>query len=269
MATEPSPDIIARPGGRSDGAAASSALEKFKALPRPMQAGILIAGLIFVFYVMSSLRGGGAVAPNQVVNLGNPNARAVSPTFTGIETDRPAVMQSVFEQNRRDMADLRGQIEKDFSSRDQALKAALDQNQELQRQMQQMMGDFTTELKNVQLERARDNERLVQLADQQKQLELNAPVDGVGAMSGAPRKRAIAQVSLGGGGIAAAVTRPFGQTGGTPATHLNNSGLPAPSPAEDAASKRLPFMPPLGFVHATLLNGVDALVGGTATPALA
>lgn len=272
MATEPSPELIARPGGRPEGSGAQGAFEKFKALPRPMQAAIIIAGLVFVFYVVSSLRGGHTGTHANTLNLGQPNnGKDVSATFTGIETDRPAVMQSVFEQNRRDMSDLRSKIETDFATRDQALQTALGQNQELQRQMQQMMGDFTTELKNVQMERARDNERLAQLADQQKQLELNAPVDGASGPSPVGvRRRAIAQVALGGGGgPVAALTRPFGQGAtSTPNSHLNSSGLPTPSPAEDVAAHRLPFMPPIGFVHGVLLNGVDALVGGAVTPAL-
>ncbi len=269
-----SDDLIARPGARAEGAASGpqSALQKFQALPRPMQMALLIGGLLAIFYVTSSLRGGSAPSQRQLVNLGTPTGQKVSNTFTGIETDRPAVMQSVFEQNRRDMADLRSKIETDFATRDTALQTALEQNQELQRQMQQMMGDFTTELKNIQVERSRDNERLAQLADQQRQLELSAPVDGVGGTNPVGvRKRAIAQVNLGGGGgVVGAVTRPFGQmASNTPASHLNNSGLPVPSPAEDAAAKRLPFMPPIGFVRATLLNGVDALVGGSSTPSLA
>ncbi len=271
MATETPPDLIARPGGRANAEGAAGALQKFQGLPRPMQAAILVVGLVVVFYVISSLKGSNS-APRQIVNLGVPNAAGqVSATFSGIETDRPAVMQSVFEQNRRDMSELRTKIEGDFATRDAALQSALTQNQELQRQMQQMMGDFTTELKNIQIERARDNERLAQLADQQKQLELNAPVDGVTAPSPVGgRRRAISQVTLGGGGVAQAIARPFGQTGAsTPASHLNSSGLPTPSPAQESEAKRLPFMPPLGFVKATLLNGVDALVGGAVTPALA
>lgn len=275
MATDPSSDdLIARPGARGEGAVVGqqTPLQKFKALPRPMQIAVLVGGLLAVFYVSSALRGNPAPAQRQLVNLGVPNGQQVSNTFSGIETDRPAVMQSVFEQNRRDMAELRTKIETDFASRDTALQGALEQNQELQRQMQQMMGDFTTELKNMQLERSRDNERLAQLADQQRQMELSAPVDGVGGSNPiGVRKRAISQVNLGGGGgVVGAVTRPFGQmAGSTAASHLTNSGLPAPSPAEDAAAKRLPFMPPIGFVKATLLNGVDALVGGSATPSLA
>lgn len=273
MATDPSPELIARPGSRADGAAqggAAGALQRFRNLPRPMQIAIALGGLLVVFYIMSSM-GGSQPKRNAVVNLGDPQSKDVSASFAGLESDRPAVMQSVFEQNRRDMSDLRTKIENDFATRDQALQTALSQNQELQRQMQQMMGDFTTELKNIQVERARDNERLAQLADQQRQMELNAPVDGAAPQSPVGvRKRAIAQVNLGGGGIAGAVTRPFGQlASSTPASHLNNSGMPVSSPAQDTAATRLPFMPPLGFVKATLLNGVDALVGGATTPALA
>ncbi len=271
MATEPTPDIIARPGagGKSGGAESPGALEKFRALPPKMQGAIVIVGLIGVFYVISSLRGGGAPSSRTVVNLGQPNGREVSATFSGIETDRPAVMQSVFEQNRRDMAELRSKIESDFALRDKALQDALNQNQELQRQMQQMMGDFTTELKNIQIERARDNERLAQLADQQKQLELNAPVDGLGVVAGeAPRRRAISQVVLG-GGVMENIRSPFGPAGAATGSHLTSSGNVVANPAERAKEERLPFIPPLGFVRATLLNGVDALIGGTNTPALA
>jgi Bacterial conjugation TrbI-like protein len=237
-----------------------------------MQGAILIAGLIVVFYVISSLRGGGTTQ-RSVVNMGQTTNRngQVSATFTGIETDRPAVMQAVFEQNRRDMAELRSKIESDFSIRDKALQDAITQNQELQRQMQQMMGDFTTELKSIQVERARDNERLAQLADQQRQLELNAPVNGVGAVTGgiAPQRRAIQQVVLGGGnGVMGAVRAPFAQAG-TSANQQTTNGQAVRDPAEKAAEERLPFIPPLGFVRATLLNGVDALVGGSTTPALA
>lgn len=274
MASDNSPDYIARPGsgGKPEGGAskASDALQKFRALPPKMQGAILIAALVLVFYVISSLRGG-VSGPRNVVNLGQANGRntQVSATFTGIETDRPAVMQAVFEQNRRDMAELRSKIESDFSIRDKALQDAITQNQELQRQMQQMMGDFTTELKSIQVERARDNERLAQLADQQRQMELNAPVNGVGQVGGiAPQRRAIQQVVLGGGsGVMGAVRGPFAQAG-TGANSQSGGGQAVRNPAEKAAEERLPFIPPLGFVRATMLNGVDALVGGSTTPAL-
>lgn len=272
MANDSTPELIARPGGSAPAASgAQGVLQRFQGLPRPMQAAVIVVGLIFVFYVVSSLRGGGQQAVRPTVNMGVPgnNGGGVSATFTGIDTDRPALMNSVYEQNRRDMTDLRNKIETGFSERDQALQSALSQNQELQRQMQQMMGDFTSELKNVQLERSRDNERLAQLADQQKQLELNAPVDGAtGPSPVGVRRRAIAQVSLGGGPVAA-ITRPLQQVAASnPATHLTNSGLPEQSPGQQAAAQRLPFMPPIGFVHGVLLNGVDALVGGSVTPAL-
>ena len=45
--------------------------------------------------------------------------------------------------------------------------------------------------------------------------------------------------------------------------------LDGENPAGEEEDEPQPFIPPLGFIKATLLNGVDALVGGTATPALA
>jgi hypothetical protein len=274
MATDNSDsNVISRPGSRPEGAGSAAggvtgAVEKFRNLPRPAQIAIAV-GVCLVIYFMVGGRHQQQVRPqNGTVNMGVVNGAAVSPTFTGIETDRPALMQSVFEQNRRDMADLRAEVSSYFNEQ-KAQKAEADaKSEEQQRQMQQMMSDFTNEIKGIQDERQRDSERLGQLAQQQQQMEMNAPVDGSTAASPvANRRRQITQITLGGGGGIQGALAPLAQLKGNQPRLNGNSQLQRDS-NDVGPEARLPFIPPLGFVHGTLLNGVDAPTGGTPIPAL-
>ncbi|MBI1308516.1 MAG: hypothetical protein GC129_01480 [Proteobacteria bacterium] len=269
MAEPNQPDIISRPGMRAEEGAPApqqGMLAKFRGLPKQAQIAIVIGGVVLLFWMFSGSSHKAANTASPTLGTVGAQPSSTEP-FSGLESDRPAVMQNVYEQNRREMSDLRNRIEDSFQQRDHALQDALSQNQELQRQMTQMMSDFTAEIKNLQLERAKDADRLAQLADQQHQMELNSPVEGgVGNGPVAPRRQRINQVTLGGaagprGG--SALLSPFGQgrpQGASDATDALKA---------DGTGAKLPFMPPLGFVKATLLNGVDALVGGTPTPALA
>lgn len=256
---------ISRPGtkGAEGGVPAGQGiLGKFQGLPRQAQIAIVAVGALGFLWLMSSRSapsGNTAARPTLGVTSSTSNTTA----FSGLESDRPVVMQNVYEQNRRDMAELRGRIEESFQQRDKALQDALLQNQELQRQMSQMMSDFTSEIKNLQLERAKDADRLAQLAEQQHQMEMNSSFDG--SSGGSPvsgKRQRVTQVSLGG------ATAGGGQALLSPLSNLKG-GSSGGSSQNTGRGARLPFIPPLGFVKATLLNGVDALVGGAATPALA
>lgn len=256
---------ISRPGsgaGEGGAPAAQGVLGRFQGLPRQAQIAIVVIGAVGFLWLMGNRSGssnGAAARPTMGVTTSTSQTTA----FSGLESDRPVVMQNVYEQNRRDMAELRGKIEDSFQQRDKALQDALQQNQELQRQMTQMMSDFTAEIKNLQLERAKDADRLAQLAEQQHQMEMNSSVDGSSGSSPVQgRRQRINQVTLGGtvGGGGQALLSPLGNLKG---------GAGGGSTANTGSGAHLPFVPPLGFVKATLLNGVDALVGGTTTPALA
>lgn len=273
MATnDDSPNVISRPGGRADGSGQTSSglagmVEKFRGLPRPAQIAIAIGACVLVYMVFGGRNQPVHRAPAGNVNMGVTNGAAVSPTFTGIETDRPALMQSVFEQNRRDMAELRNEVRTYFNEQKVQKAEADAKSEEQQRRMQQMMDDFTAEIKGIQEERLRDSERLGQLAQQQQQMELNAPVNGASGISPVgSRRHQITQITLsGGGGGGQALLAPLGQA--LKSGHIDGSGKYVPDDTVGAEA-RLPFMPPLGFVRGTLLNGVDALTGGSATPAL-
>jgi hypothetical protein len=145
--------------------------------------------------------------------------------------------------------------------------------------MRQMMTDFTAEIKNIQASSAQDRETLSALAEQQHQQQLNAPTDGTGAVLGPTTRlpKRIEQKPLGGSGGGQVQGQPFLAPLGAAAHSLKGSvsgantadagGWDSGTLDSDNAHK-LPFVPPLGFIKGTLLNGVDALVGGQPTPAL-
>jgi hypothetical protein len=273
MNTPTDPRIARTPGGPlsggPDGAAAKpqGALEKFKNLPIGAQLAIGAGALVALMLVFGGNGGGNTNNSNaNQPNMGNTNpATQISGTsFSGLEGDRPAIMQNVFEQYRSELAEIRQKNEEQFAARDQALQGMQQQNQQLQQQMLQQMMDFTAEMKAMQADRVKDAERLSELAQQQQQMELSGPVNGV--TNGGPvpvRRRPITQNSLG-----APPMGPGGQGLLAPLGSNLRAAINATEPQAGEAQK-LPFMPPLGFVRATLINGVDAPTGGQGSPALA
>lgn len=279
--------LISRASARADGLATQATeglanvganaglIEKFKALPKGGQLGLGVGAVAILWLLFGGSNG--PQAPEGTLNVGMVGGQlaAVSPTssFQALETDRPALMQNVQEQNRRELSELRSKVEEQFAARDAASQAMLEQNQQLVQQMQEMLANSQAEMERIRLEREQDAARMAQLADQQQQLEMGAPVgdatapNGMGGGATLSRRQPIRQTSLGpppqGTGGGRALLAPL--TGG-----LSNAASSLRGQADAAqATARAPFIPPLGFVEATLLNGVDALVGGQATPALA
>lgn len=265
MAIDPSEsDVIARPGGRPEGAApggVAGLLEKFNQLPRPAKIAVVVVAVLGFMMVFGGGSKNTKVTTPNTINLGITKDGGVSgTTFSGLETDRPALMQSVYEQQRRDMAEFKGQVEDYFKQQQDALTTSKAESEELKRQMTQMMSDFTAEIKNIQAERARDSERLSQLSDQQKQIEMSAPVDGNTSSAATAAGVSVQRRPL--------TQHPMGvPPEGTGKSLLNGAQLNAIQPQAGEKAPP-PFIPPLGFVRGTLLNGVDALTGGTSTPGL-
>jgi conjugal transfer pilus assembly protein TraB len=259
--------------GLAQAGANAGLIEKFKALPKVGQIGVGLGAIALLWLLFGG--GGSPTTPQGNPNLGmvGGQAQGISPTssFQALETDRPALMQNVQEQNRREMAELRTKVEEEFAARDATSQAMLEQNQQLMQQMQEMLANSQAEMERLRLEREQDANRMAQLADQQKQMELGAPVGDATAPNGMmgpnlSRRQPIRQTSLGpppqGTGGGRALLAPLTSGLGSAASNLR-------SQAQAQETAKTPFIPPLGFVEATLLNGVDALVGGQATPALA
>lgn len=273
----PPPGRGPKPSGGDDGIAA-----KLRNLPRPAQIAlvVVVAGVLYLMIGGGSgdqaARNGGAVNTTAAdANVRDANGQQV---FSGIESDRPVLMQGWLEQNRREMGELKTAIQSKFEEKDKALAEALNSNAEMQSQMRQMMADFTAEIKNIQASSAQDRAMLGQLAEEQRKAQLNEPVDGVTGPGPVLRPgRKIEQTVLGGGRGGQVAGQPFlaplGNAVRTVTGDTQTGVKRAPADGWDGSSLEdgpapLPFMPPLGFVKGTMLNGVDALIGGQPTPSL-
>jgi hypothetical protein len=277
---DPETPISPPPGRGPKPSGGDGILDKLRNLPRPAQIalGIVVVGVLYLM-----LSGGRAErTKGEAVNTTTASATrdaASGQVFSGIESDRPVLMQGWLEQNRREMSELKGAIQTKFEEKDKALAEALNSNAEMQSQMRQMMADFTAEIKNIQASSAQDRAMLGQLAEEQRKAQLNEPVDGVTGPGPVLRQgRKIEQTVLSGGRggqvsgqpllapISGAVRTVTGDTQrGVRSTRDDGSW---DGSSLDDGPAPLPFMPPLGFVKGTMLNGVDALIGGQPTPSL-
>lgn len=257
-------------------------VEKFRGLPRNAQIALIIGGVVLLLILFS---GGEDPAPSQQGGEGTLTTRQAvetqqeepSEVFSGLDLDEPGLMRQWFEQNQRDLANMREDLNEKIEGQEEDIERALQRNSQLQQEMQQVLQDFRSEIQSMRQQDQRDREVLNQIADETRRLQLDAPAQGQVEQLPAnrPRER-INQTPLGSPGLAGAnnqaLLSPVVDTlegGRRPqnAQRVNNN-QPPPSP-EQEEEERLPFVPPLGFIKATLINGVDALVGGTPTPALA
>ena len=185
-------------------APAEGLLAKLRDLPAPAKLALGVVG-VGVLYLLLSGGGeppqqGGSVNTTSAAALQDDGTSSDGKVFSGIESDRPVLMQGWLEQNRREMSDLKETIQKKFEEKDKALADAMQNNADLQSQMRQMMADFTAEIRNIQTSNQRDKEVIEQLAEEQRKLQQDAPVDGVVGPGPImrPQKR-IEQTPLGGG----------------------------------------------------------------------
>ncbi|MFZ2620297.1 MAG: TrbI/VirB10 family protein [Alphaproteobacteria bacterium] len=280
----PPPNMKPAAGKGKDAPPAQQMLQKFRALPQQAQVVLGVVVLAILAWLVFGGRGQQQVEQGQLADLTTrqavqQGADAEQKLFTGLETDTPELMKSWFDQSQRDLADLKDTVEGKLNTQDQTLSAAIGQNEQLQQQIKQYLEDFKSEIVNMQEQDRRDREVLGQLAEETRKLQLNAPAPGqVQAVQGQAVQRRINQTPLGGaqlgsgpegqallGGVANAAEN---VASGRPLSTASSEGYREQGAYGDMPENP-PFLPPLGFVKGTLLNGVDALVGGTPTPSLA
>ena len=246
---------------------------KFQALPKQTQF-ILIGVVVLVLFVMISGRGRDSQPQPQVSQADATTAQALQQgeseqVFTGLEIDTPELLQSWFRQNEQGLANLQDQVGSRLTDQDEKLSEALVANQRLQQEMMQTLQNFNQEISSMRENEQRDREVLSQLAEETRRLQLNSPASGQITNVAPTRKRSrIAQTPLGGAGGGIAIGGDQALLSGVANTAERVADGESVNGDEEEDIRR-PFVPPLGFVKATLLNGVDALVGGTATPSLA
>ena len=253
-------------------------VERFQALPDRMK--YIIIGVFGFFVFMFLLRMGGddtppprpQPAPQQQQSSTSATVRdaiaagqvADDGSFSGIEADRPALIQRWMQQQQQTLTDLQENMEGRFTEMQTESGEDREELRDLQNEIKQMIRSFEDKVVTLEEANRRDREILGKLAEETRKLQLQSPVQNGSGGAQIRNRGRISQTPLSGGGSSAAPGgQPFlGNVTDQLAANANNN---APAPEPDPR----PFIPPLGFVKGTLLNGVDALAGGgQATPAL-
>lgn len=266
-----------------------SALDKFRQLSPRNQ--MLVGGLILFFVFILFSRGGNDKRPTQAQTQAAGKAAqtqlrdvvdrgGTDESFSGLEVERPELIQNWLQQQQQALANMQESIEDRFVQLEEEKNAEQSELQNMRSEIRQMIQTFQAEIRSLEDSNQRDREVLGQLAEETRKLQLQSPVQNTVIQQQRPRSKRITQTPLGSGprqGVAldssnaplAGVVRTVdGARGG----NLSNRNLPNGASSVDAAAEALPkqpFIPPLGFIKGTLLNGVDALAGGgISTPAL-
>ena len=276
--------------GKSEGQASGSDkfrefLEKFQALPRGAQ--VAVVGVVLLFILMLSGGDNPQSAP-QAEPAATYNERAGTTeaaveagqndvdneAFEAVDPTRASLQRGFYTQQRKELAELKEDVVDKVDAGLNNMGEIRDAVGEQQRQMQQMIDTFNAQIRAFEESNVQQRNEISRLVEQARQQEVRKQTSNQTAALGAgvepKKKKRIAQTSLGGrsGGYAnpnqALLSFNNKRTAGGVADAVGANGQRGVAYEEERAE---PFLPPLGFVKATLLNGFDALVGRS-TPSL-
>ncbi|MAF31684.1 MAG: hypothetical protein CMF60_05715 [Magnetococcales bacterium] len=253
-------------------------IEKFKELPKNAQLGI---GAVLVLFVFMLLPGGDKPAPQQQpvatpVQEGNVQAlqngqNGGDAKFDAVAPSRESLQRGFYTQQRKELADLKSSLVDNVKTELQNVNSIKEAVTEQQQQMQQMIETFNEQIRSFERSNQQQRSEISRLVEQARVSEEQGRRQQ--ALGGAPesvvrtqKKSRISQTTLRSGSGAGLSANPDQAL-------LNFSNAPGAKQIQSATGASYiektpePFVPPLGFVKGTLLNGFDALVGG-AVPAL-
>jgi flagellar motility protein MotE (MotC chaperone) len=265
--------------------------EKFSQLDQRKQIGVLIGGGIIVLVLLSRIFGGSdapaapvqkAAAPAETsavraVKLGDPVADEI---FAAQGADDAVLRRNFVTQAKGELTELKDNLIKQEQTRAKEAKAQEERMKSLELQLSQSIRALNEDRRSFQQTIARqqeENARLIEDLKQQRLKEketagtIQQQQDFLSQKPIRERRQGITQtpLSLGIGGSTSGTPLVQGLTGGVvggkDGVERGGSGNKSNSKNDEEPK---PFIPPLGFIKGTMLNGVDALTGGTPTPAL-
>lgn len=282
-------DFQGTPGGARDNTGGpagglSAFIKNFQALPKNAKIAIL-AGVGFGL-LLFMVRGGDAPPPQQQAPAQQQDGQMAAlnqdpmqaPTeaesdFNPASANRESLRRGFVTQQTMALSQLREKLTVEFDEKKNELETMKTEIQQMTDQLNQSMVTAAEEARQKQEALNRQQEEISRLLEESRRLGIR-PGTATGANTQdevirRPRER-ISQTPLGsvGGGQVGAdrallqgVLQSTAGVTTVPTQDANGQGFQQP--------QRLPFIPPLGFVKGTLLNGVDAIAdGGSATPAL-
>ncbi len=264
------------------------ALEKFREF-EPKTQFIIIAVVVAVGYIMFS--GGSKPKPQPVpavqktekkARTNTTDARAVKQedsSFVEINRERESLRRGFFEQQQRIVSDKLNAIEVKV---DKKLSEVKDIQQSIAKQtdkLNQIIENFNGQMKSMEKVNSGTLEEIRKIAEESKNRNIKIN-NNASRQYGSPqnrggtkvpvstKKKPIRQIDLG-GGSSRNLKKGQPLLGGIVQTANGASPQQIQNQINLTIKEPPPFIPPLGFVRGTLLNGFDALAGaGTPTPAL-
>lgn len=261
--------------------------ERFSHLDQKQQVGaIAVCGLLFLV-MLSRLFGGNAPeqqsqaqklveqpqkqevrevvlsqdAEKELFSAGGADESVLRRNFVSETVGRFDTLEGRIDQKMKRLEKVVNKISEHESSRDvelgQLVRSINETKQSLQQTIARQQEENSRLLEDLKQQRLRD-EKTAGTEAQQQDFLATKPIR--------IRKQGISQTPLSLGGNVGTQGTPLvegltgglvgGEGGGTIEKKLNDE------------SERKPFIPPLGFIKGTMLNGVDALTGGSPTPSL-
>jgi len=173
------------------------------------------------------------------------------------------LISAFVNQQRVALADMQQEMESRLVEKEEELKGIEDAISNQTQQMQSMIEAFNDQMGSFESSNSEYRNEITRIVQElQKQgvqngtgAVYNAGQPGSAAVSPqARRKKRISQVPLAAGQEFDSTGQPLLSINGKKIGESSKRAIRVPEPA--------PFLPPLGFVHGVMLNGVDALAGG-------
>lgn len=255
-------------------------VEKFRALPQGAQIGVVVGAFFFILIL-----GGGEepqpqiqveaeynerAASSELVNNQEPQPQATEGdgSFNAVDPTRASLQRGFYTQQRKEIAELKESVTEKVDEGLGNMVEIRDAVSEQQRQMQQMIDTFNSQIRAFEESNVQQRNEISRLVDQARQQELRAQVapatsQALGQVAEPKRKKRISQTTLSGRGNAGYANPNQALLSFNNERTVGRVTNAAGSVASTSYTKNVPepFLPPLGFVKATLLNGFDALVG--------
>lgn len=257
-------------------------VERFKALPKNAQIGI---GAVAVFFIFMLIKSGGDPTPTpapakqqvaasdvKVSERRIDQERGEGSSFEAVDPSRESLQRGFYTQQRKELAELKSSLVDNVKSELDNVSSIKDAVTEQQQQMQQMIETFNEQIRSFERSNQEQRSEIERLVDQAQSAQAQGRRQQALGTGGAnestvrrSKKSRISQTTLraGSSGMSANPDQAllnFNNAPGTKRLQSSNGTSYIEKTPE-------PFVPPLGFVKGTLLNGFDALVGG-AVPAL-
>lgn len=261
------------------------AVQRFRELPPMGQYALMGVAAFFVVMILFRMGGGSSsdtrpapaarqdVSRASVQNLESEDTND-GPQFNTVNAERDSLYRGFVSQQQIALSNLRDDVKAQMDARDSQFLEIQNRVIEQTSKLDEMIRTFEVQIRSMQEDNVEFREQMSRLAEEAQRQGVR---QGMG-MGGVPerRRQRVTQTPLGSSGLGGGINgQPLipgivgGATGGHVRVDARGNIVNGKVVKDVIIDEPNPFLPPLGFIKGTLLNGVDALAGaGVAAPAL-